>query len=71
MCRCVCVRVFSPTSPVQLHSAPVIPLYSLDNYTFGTKEHQREKDPNVKMRMERMERVGRTGHRTQCGSVHG
>jgi hypothetical protein len=36
----------------------VIPLYSLDNYTFGTKEQQREKDPNVKMRMERMERVG-------------
>lgn len=53
----VCICVFSLLS-LQLHSAPVIPLYSLDNYTFGTKEQQREKDPNVKMRMERMERVG-------------
>lgn len=57
---CVCVHLRVVARSPQLHSAPVIPLYSLDNYTFGTKEQQREKDANVKMRMERMERVGRT-----------
>ena len=47
-------------SVTQLHAAPVIPLYHLENYTFGTKEPQHEKDATVKMRMDRQERVRQT-----------
>lgn len=35
---------------------PLPPLYSLNNYSFGTKEQQREKDTSVAARLERMER---------------
>lgn len=49
----------------KLQSGPVIPLYHLDNYTFGTKEQQREKDFNVRDRMERLERVSVAGQRSE------
>jgi hypothetical protein len=42
---------------IQVLAAPVIPLYHLDNYSFGTKEPQLEKDGTIKARMERYERV--------------
>jgi len=40
-------------------TAPVVPLYHLENYSFGTKDAQLEKDASMAARMQRHEKVSR------------
>jgi hypothetical protein len=42
-------------------SATVVPIYHLENYGFGTKEPQHEKDTHAKSKFDRMERVRQHG----------
>jgi hypothetical protein len=48
-------------------TAPVVPLYHLENYSFGTKDAQLEKDPNMAVRMQRHEKVSTGLHTSDAG----
>lgn len=53
----------------RVHS-PVVQLYNINNYTFGTKQRKMEKDTSVNARLNRMkERFEEEGMRTSVDAV--
>lgn len=58
------------TLPFNEQQQPVVRLFPLSNYTFGTKETQPEEDPSVKDRLRRLEEYyDKHGMRRTCEGI--
>ena len=59
-----------PAWPIKTHIQPTITLFNLENYTFGKKEAQLEKDTSVASRLNRMkEKYEKEGMRRSVDGV--